>query len=295
MGVNNEDTLNDESMTARLPAAPLLREAIAANTRISDLHGALSSQDGNRNGALPSNSRAHGPIAAAMKSSQEDPVSFVPSDDWLNAFNAQCTEERWKKLERFAARCARGVEKAGGIVDDYYVRELVQDVLADTRLGVLRWDPSVESLEEHAQDAITSRAYHDRAHAKRYPRESIDAFDPDSSHATMAAVDASLLDRREASLHTAALAENALMELRELAAEDSVVLRFLDAFEAGATTKSDVMLVADLSDRTYHAARIRLDRLVTRLSPDAQPNRVRSLPGSRPMVVEGEGWVAAPL
>ena len=202
---------------------------------------------------------------------------FVPSDAWINAFNTQCTEELWKKLKPFAARCARGVGKAGGVVDDYYVRELVQDVLADTRLGVLRWDPSAKSLEEHARDAIASRTYHDRGHAKRYPRESIDAFDPDSSHATMAAIDASLLDQREASLHTAALVENALMELRELAAGDSVVLRLLDAFEVRATTKADVMLVTDLSDRTYHAARTRLDRLVTRLSPHAQPNRVRSL------------------
>lgn len=205
---------------------------------------------------------------------------FVPSDTWIHAFNAQCIQELWKKLERFAARCARGVGKAGGVADDYYVRELVQDVLADTRLGVLRWDPSVESLEEHARDAIASRTYHDRGHARRYPRDSIDAFDPDSSHATMAAVDASLLDRREASLHTAALVENALAELRELAAEDSVALRLLDAYEVGATTKADVVLVADLSDRTYHAARTRLDRLVTRLSPHAQPNRVRSLPDS---------------
>src|SRR5215510_2985561 len=67
-----------------------------------------------------------------------DPAMFVPSEDWINAFNAQCTEELWKKLEQFAARCARGVGKGGGVVDDYYVRELVQDALADTRLGVLR-------------------------------------------------------------------------------------------------------------------------------------------------------------
>lgn len=136
----------------------------------------------------------------------EDPAPqepFAPSDDWIETFEAQCTVELLKKAKRFAERRARGVGKAGGIVDDYYVRELVQDVLADTTLGVLRWDPSVESLEQHVQDAIMSRAYHDRVHARRYPRESVDVFDPDASHTAIAAIDASLLDGRAVSAATA--------------------------------------------------------------------------------------------
>jgi hypothetical protein len=212
---------------------------------------------------------------AAMET-REVPASlapFLPSDDWIEAFEAQFTKELLKKAKRFAERRARWVGHVGGVVDDYYVRELVEDVLGDTSVGVLRWDPSVERLEEHVMDAIKSRSSHDIAHAKRFPRESIDAFDPDASHATMAAVDAVLLLRREASRDTAALAETALVELRELAAEDRVVLQLLDAFATGATTKADVMLLTGMSDKTYHAARVRLDRLVARLSPHAQPSR----------------------
>ena len=80
-----------------------------------------------------------------------------------------------------------------------------------------------------------------------------------------------LLLLREASRDTAALAEIALAELRELAAEDLVVLQLLNAFATGATTKADVMLLTGMSDQTYHAARIRLDRLVARLLLGSAP------------------------
>ena len=44
-----------------------------------------------------------------------------------------------KRAKRFAARRARatGIGKNGHPNDDYYARELVQDALADTTLGVL--------------------------------------------------------------------------------------------------------------------------------------------------------------
>jgi len=63
---------------------------------------------------------------------------FLPSDDWLEAFEAQFTKELLKKAKRFAERRARWVGHAGGVVDDYYVRELVEDVPSDTSVGVLR-------------------------------------------------------------------------------------------------------------------------------------------------------------
>jgi hypothetical protein len=203
------------------------------------------------------------------------PPPFVASDAWLDAFETQCTKELLKRARRFAERRARKLRRVGGLADDYYVRELVQDVLGDTTLGILRWDPGSESLEDHVMDAIATRVHHDVVRAKRFPHVSLDAADPDASRMTMAAAEASLLAEREASIATIALAEDSFSELWELAAEDPDILRLLGALAKGATCKADVRRVTDMSDHDYHAARRRLDRLIGRLSRSAQPSRPR--------------------
>lgn len=65
---------------------------------------------------------------------------FVPSEAWIDAFDAQCTDAMIKRLQRFAAAWARilGGEYAANDAD--YADELVQNVLTDTMEGVLRWD-----------------------------------------------------------------------------------------------------------------------------------------------------------
>jgi adenylate kinase family enzyme len=178
-----------------------------------------------------------------------------------------------KKAKRFAVRRARKVHDAGGIVDDYYASELVEDVLGDILEGVLPWNPEHERLADYVKRSIKSRARHDAARALRFQHESLDTSDLEAAHATLAAADAALLAAREASAATVTLAEDAFGELVELAAEDVEVMAVLGAFARGATSKADVMLVTQLSDTEYHSARSRLDRLVAKLSYNAQPSR----------------------
>src|SRR3954451_24658376 len=71
------------------------------------------------------------------------------TDAWHDAFTAQCTDQLYDAGRRFAARRAAVVAWCGGVVDDYYVRELVANVISDTAAGTLRWDPVVQSLEAH--------------------------------------------------------------------------------------------------------------------------------------------------
>jgi hypothetical protein len=66
-------------------------------------------------------------------------VPFAPSEDWIEAFEAQATERGIEQARRYAAMRARGVAKVGGLADDFYVRELVQDAVTDTLAGILRW------------------------------------------------------------------------------------------------------------------------------------------------------------
>jgi hypothetical protein len=205
---------------------------------------------------------------------------FVPPQDWIDAFEAQCTPKLLHDALRVAAHRARSVQRAGGVVDNYYERELVQDALADTALGVLRWNPSTKSLEAHVGDAIRTRTSHDRIHAKKFHREPIDALAPHAHDTLMAEIQASLGERApDASLELATHATDRLTALRELAAHDPIVLRMLDAFAAGATTKAEVMLMAKMSDKEYHAARARLGRLVAKLFPHSRSSRRTSPTG----------------
>ena len=158
----------------------------------------------------------------------------------------------------------------------YYEHELVQDAIADTALGVLRWDPPRESLKEHILDVIRTRTNHHYLHASRFRHERVDVLDGDTAPELVAEVETALDDRAPSSdPAVATLAVELLAELRKRAALDSSVLRMLDAFVCGAVTKADVMHDANLSDSEYHAARIRLGRLVRKLSSDPVSRKVK--------------------
>jgi hypothetical protein len=228
------------------------------------------------------------PEARSSASQNEDRAApSITSDDWLDAFEWQCTKELLKKARRCAAHRARKLSRAGGHVDDDYVHELVQDVLGDTLLGTLRWDPGSKSLQDHVIDAIATRVHHDVVRAARFPHVSLDAEDPESSHVVLAAADASLLAEQLASPETVRLAEDSFGELWELAADDPEVRLLLGALADGATCRDDVMIMTGMSEQDHHAARNRLDRLIARLSRNAQPSgrRSRTVPRRDPRSV----------
>ncbi len=202
-----------------------------------------------------------------MKSDTRDdrpPGSFVPTEDWIDEFEAQCTEKLMQRARRYAERRARGL---GRITDGVYARELVQDALTDTAIGVLYWDPSAKTLQRHIHDAIKTRTNHDRAHALKFPHEGLEVLNPDGESEVLAEVDAALLGRAEIeSDETTELVAERLARLRQLASGDRAVLRLLDAFTVNASSKADVMRIAGLSAVAYDNARRRLRRLVVQLS-----------------------------
>lgn len=194
------------------------------------------------------------------------------TDAWRDAFTAQCTDQLYDVGRRFAARRAAVVARCGGMVDDYYVRELVANAISDTAAGTLCWDPAAQSLEAHVLDAISRRANHDCSRALRYRHESVDFFDPETPRALVEEVDAKLADAVPSVGYVPELER--VTQIRELAGhEDAHVLLVLDAFEAGVTTKSDVLHFTGLSDKEYRAAWKRLMRLAAKLAPGKSSNR----------------------
>lgn len=199
---------------------------------------------------------------------------WVPSEAWIEEFSSQCTEELWETARQYASRRAAAVRRVSGVADGYYERELVQDAIGDTALGVLRWDPTKESLKAHILDVIRTRTSHDYLHAHKFRHEQVDVLDGDADPDLVAEVEAALDDRAPSmDPELAVLATELLAQLRELAVSDPIVLRVLDAFASGAVTKADVMHDASLSDGEYHAARIRLGRLVAKLAADPVTGR----------------------
>ena len=195
------------------------------------------------------------------------------TDAWHDAFAGQCTDRLYEVGRRFAARRAAVVARCGGRVDDYYVRELVANAISDTAAGTLCWDPAAQSLEAHVLDAISRRANHDCSRALRYRHEAVDFFDPETPRALVDEVEMKLADAAPSVWYGAKLER--VTQLRELAGrEDAHVLLVLDAFEARATTKSDVLHFTGLSDKEYRAAQKRLVRLAAKLAPGESSNRL---------------------
>ena len=201
---------------------------------------------------------------------EADPIDevapFAPPEEWIEAFEVQATSELIGKARRYAMKQARFVAKAGGRVDDFYALELVQDALADTFSGVLAWDPERASLEAHIIQAIHGRSRHDREHAYKFRHRDIDSTDP----GTMAEAEETLAIGSEARDEAAEFATVVVAELRELAGDDREVLRILDAFGRGILDRQGIIDAANMTAKAYRNARIRLARLVRRLSTETR-------------------------
>jgi hypothetical protein len=192
------------------------------------------------------------------------PASFTPTEEWIEAFDRQNTDELRKRAQRFARSRARIVVRAGGRVDDSYAAELVHDALTDTLFGVLTWDPNAISLEGHVFGAIRFRTKNDRLRALRFRHQSIDAGDDAS---VMCEVETTLAATHSVpSAESLAFSAEVLDQVRDLAADDSAILRIVDAVAQGASAPREIMSVAEMSEKTWRKARLRLARLVERLS-----------------------------
>ncbi|HEU4726476.1 MAG TPA: hypothetical protein VFT22_01245 [Kofleriaceae bacterium] len=205
-----------------------------------------------------------------------DPPSgaFVPPEPWIDAFDSQCTEQLLKRARRVAAQRARDFGWDSPANDTYYAKELVQNVLTDTLLGVLRWDPNAETLEAHLFDEIRLRAWRDAKRAQRLPHASIDTVNEGGESPVLSELEEHLrANAPEAPVATVARAAETTAALRALAQDKPLVIRILDAFSAGATRKEDVMCAVEISSSQYHNGRRQLARLVEQLPDSLRPRR----------------------
>lgn len=185
---------------------------------------------------------------------------WAPSEEWIKAFQKQCTPKLILGLNQYARTRALTVAAVGRKVDDYFARELVQDALGDTWMGVVRWKPEKCSLGYHLMTTIDGRADKHRKRALAHPHVSIS--DQDVPCARAAESEASeivgVADRPVKQIY----ADQMLAEIRKLATRDKPILRILDAYDAGCETRDEVLAHAKMKEHTYKNAYGRLRRIV---------------------------------
>jgi hypothetical protein len=197
----------------------------------------------------------------------------VQRNAWLDAFTKQLTPKLIDQLRSFARMRILAVGYAGRKVDDYYARELVQDAIGDTFAGAHRWNPARAPLELHLVRAIQKRAQADRQHAEDHPH---DVMGDDTETSRLAEDEASSLNESAELAVKRVYAKETVAQIRAAAADDKPVLRIIDAYDAGARTKEEVITFTKMKPRTYHNAHIRMTRVVRNLCNDKLASKVRA-------------------
>lgn len=197
------------------------------------------------------------------------------TNEWLDEFQKQLSATLMNRLKKYAAERARIVARSGRKVDSYYVDELAHDVVTDTWSKTLTWDPMRCTLEKHLVRAIESRT---DKHYKRQlaaPHIYIGDYigDDEDPVSLRAEEEASSVVAHSTDSVCHVYVRETMAQIRVLAARDKCVLRILDAYDAGAYTKEEVVALTKMKPRTYHNAHIRLSRLVRGMNDHAPKAR----------------------
>ena len=175
---------------------------------------------------------------------------------------------------KYARRRISLLGRASARGDDYYARELAQNALGDTFRGLVSWDPATRSLFDHVCGVVWSRSTHDAEHAAQFPHESLD--DPDLGGAFAEQVDHALRERAPDMAPERAMAERQRwIELRAAAAAYPNAVAILDAVDAEALSKKDVLAHAKLTNKEYRAGCAQLTRISKELAHASKQTKRR--------------------
>jgi hypothetical protein len=110
----------------------------------------------------------------------DPPARFEPTQAWLDAFREQYSSALVLLAQRHAARRLAGAGRSPR-EHDKAARRLVLEVLADTLVGAVHWDPDTQTLDQHIQDVIRRRTQLRGRRASRARYESLFAHSGDAS------------------------------------------------------------------------------------------------------------------
>ncbi|HEY4240582.1 MAG TPA: hypothetical protein VGM88_12250 [Kofleriaceae bacterium] len=186
-----------------------------------------------------------------------------PTRDWVDAFERAATAELYARCLRYARARVDAFRGAAGVL---VPEDLVADAIGDTLNAPETWDPASVPLEIHVIGVIRRKTHDGYQHALRFPLVSLSPTSPEAERRVRAELDAAVGHTEITLDGPEARAAAALRDLRELAAKDPGVLRLLDAYEAGATKRDEIIDLTGFSLKDYKATRQRLARLAAQLS-----------------------------
>lgn len=226
---------------AERPALARVRR-MHAHATAADLEGQALADAGDTGAETPNQPEGH----------------LLSQDEVRTLVRTHCDSGLLARVRHYARKIAAAVSEAGGFGGDAYAEDLLQDALADTLAGVLRWDPEVATLESHLMSRIRSRGRDTRRRAVAYPHVSIDAPADEESDAPSPVEEAEaawavLEDQGQWSR-----SEEHLQHLFSLAAEDEEVWAVLTVLRTGNLGREDILRITGLSARAYRNARHRL-------------------------------------
>jgi hypothetical protein len=201
------------------------------------------------------------------------PPHFAPSEEWLAAFRRQATETLMLLAVEYANALDAGIgsEKPQ---DKRCPRTVVLRALADTQLGILRWDHTTP-LKAHIEKAIQRRSRIEWKRARkrarrRYRHLSIDDTTPSGRSRALDELDRMVFER----LAEREKASEAIAELRARAADDPDLRAYIDA-RCHNGSRADVLHQTELSPERYRQVARRLGQLIKQLSIEVRPRRGR--------------------
>jgi hypothetical protein len=184
------------------------------------------------------------------------------------ALEHQNTDELRTTARRYAESRVQFVRAAGCPVPKNYARELVDDAIADTWLGVLHWDPDRCSLLVHLRSEIRRRTFNDARHGRRFPQITFDIAANDPRDASL--IELQLAPAVGAPIVFAALVSKIATALKVLACGDPNAVAILCCWQESILEREEVLARTKMTRAAYKAARKRLLSLSKKLPPDVR-------------------------
>jgi hypothetical protein len=159
--------------------------------------------------------------------------AFVPSQEWIEALQAQATVGLVVRLQRYARRQALAVVEVVTRKGETerYTTKLLTDTLLRTLAGPTRWDPAQRSLETHWIEAMQSQAGEDRAvrrSGEPSPLVVSDTDAEDTAEVVPVSADAAVTKLAESQQLGQHDGQKMLQALRMLVPSDEEILQLLD-------------------------------------------------------------------
>lgn len=202
---------------------------------------------------------------------------FVPSLEWLRAWDEQMTADTRATVRKYACWRAEMYKGVHMHLDDDAIDEWIHKAIADTLDGTIRWKHETIKLAYHLKDTIRLRTWREMERSKKFRHVSLDdkqedPHDEGPQEEEPTAVEAALSSKRghreRDELPTSDFQQKLLAAMRERCAKDGEIMAILGALDRGLTERAEICEDTGITEEQFHNARRRMGRQAIKLSDE---------------------------